>query len=254
MNAPVNYILQLADTALILSHRNSEWCGHGPVLEQDIAITNISLDLLGQARYLYQHAASLINETNPEALATEDSLASFRNEREFRNLLICELPRGDWALTCLRQFFVSAYHQSLYSRLEKSKDTQLAAIASKSLKEVKYHLKWSAEWVVRMGNGTEESLHRIKEALEQLWPYTGEMLLPSEQEESAAANGTGTDPKEIRKEWFKMIQEVFEEAGLTVPENVFMQTGGKKGVHTENLGYILTELQYMQRAFPGSEW
>lgn len=254
MNAPVNYILQLADTALILSHRNSEWCGHGPVLEQDIAITNISLDLLGQARYLYQHAASIINEKNPETAATEDSLAYLRNEREFRNLLICELPRGDWAFTCLRQYLVSAYYQLLYSRLEKSKDGQLAAIASKSLKEVKYHLKWSSEWVIRLGDGTEESHQKLEEALRQIWTYTGEMFIPSEQEETAAGAGTGVLPNSLREEWLSMVAALLEEANLSVPENIYMQTGGKNGIHTEQMGYILAELQYLQRAYPGSEW
>jgi ring-1,2-phenylacetyl-CoA epoxidase subunit PaaC len=254
MNAPLPYILQLADTALILSHRNSEWCGHGPVLEQDIAITNISLDLLGQARYLYQHAASIINEKNPESHATEDSLAYLRTEREFRNPLICELPRGDWAFTCLRQYLLSAYYELLYNRLERSKDPQLAAIASKSLKEVKYHLKWSSDWVIRLGDGTEESRQRIMDAMKQIWTYTGELFAPSEQEEISAADGTGVNPDSFRQDWLNMVTAVLEEAGLSIPENMFMQSGGKKGMHTENMGYILTELQYMQRAYPGSEW
>lgn len=254
MNSPVPYILHLADSALILSHRNSEWCGHGPVLEQDIAITNISLDLLGQARYFYQHAAALLNEENKNNAATEDSLAYLRGEREFRNLLISELPNGDWARTILRQFLVSVFQQGLYEKLQFSKDAQMAAIAVKSLKEVKYHVKWSSEWVLRLGDGTEESNRRMKTAIEDLWPYTGEMFSTQPFDKEAAANQTGIDPSSLQTYWNEKVNEVFGEAGLEVPEKVFMQSGGKNGIHTENLGYILSDLQYLQRAYPGAEW
>lgn len=254
MNSPIAYILHLADTALILSHRNSEWCGHGPVLEQDIAITNISLDLLGQARYFYQHAASLINESQKNNEVTEDSLAYRRGEREFRNLLITELPNGDWAKTILRQFLVSVFQQALYEKLQFSADAQMAAIASKSLKEVKYHVKWSSEWVLRLGDGTEESHARMKKAIEDLWPYSGEMFMALPFDKEAADNNTGVDPSSLQTTWHEKIKEVFDEAGLDVPEKVFMQSGGKNGVHTENLGFILSDLQYLQRAYPGAEW
>jgi ring-1,2-phenylacetyl-CoA epoxidase subunit PaaC len=170
-NQLTNYTLHLADTTLILAQRNSEWCAHGPILEQDIAITNISLDLLGQSRNFYQHAAKLINESTnkPINAATEDSLAYLRTEREFKNLLITELPNGDWAQTILRQFFFSVYQSLLYEQLLKSTDAQLSAIAEKALKEITYHIKWSSEWVIRLGDGTDESHQRMNNAINVLW-------------------------------------------------------------------------------------
>lgn len=247
----INYTLHLADNALILGQRNSEWCGHGPVLEQDIAITNISLDLVGQARSLYQYAATLINSdpSGGNATATEDTLAYYRTEREFKNCLLTELPRGDWAQTILRQFLFSTYQYYLYQYLQNNTDKTLSAIAEKSLKEVTYHLRWSSEWVVRLGDGTEESNRRIKNALAGLWKYTGELFTPAPYETAA-----GIDVSSLKYDWSKKVKAVFDEAGLQVPENVFMQTGGKTGMHTEYMGYILTELQYVQRAYPGCEW
>ncbi|MBS1742285.1 MAG: phenylacetate-CoA oxygenase subunit PaaC [Bacteroidetes bacterium] len=247
LNNHLQYILFLADSTLILSQRNSEWCAHGPILEQDIAITNISLDLLGQARNFYQHAANLLNQSNANGeTVSEDSLAYLRNEREFKNLLITELPNGDWAQTILRQFFFSVYQHLLYSRLLKSEDKQIAAIAEKSLKEITYHIKWSREWVVRLGDGTEESNRRIKAALDYLWMYTGEFFIPATFEES--------DPSSLREQWLETIKEVFEEATLELPAGGFMQQGGKTGNHTEYLGYILAEMQTLQRTYPGAEW
>jgi len=254
MNAHIDYIIHLADTTLILSQRNSEWCGHGPILEQDIAITNISLDLLGQSRYFYQHAATLLNTKNKSENTTEDSLAYLRGEREFKNLLITELPNGDWGQTILRQFFVSVYHSLLYQQLLKSSDTQIAAIAEKSLKEVAYHIKWSSEWVIRLGNGTEESHRRMVDAINNLWAYTGEMFVPADYEVEAAKMGIGIDSASLKEEWINKIEPVFSEATLPVPEKIFMQLGGKSGVHTEYLGYILTDLQYLQRVYPGAQW
>jgi ring-1,2-phenylacetyl-CoA epoxidase subunit PaaC len=244
MNNLINYTLHLADNSLILGQRNSEWCGHGPVLEQDIAITNISLDLIGQARNFYQYAAMMIGND-----ATEDSLAYLRKEREFKNCLLVEQPNGDWAQTILRQYFFSQYQYLLYQQLQQSSDEQLAAIATKALKEVAYHLRWSSEWVIRLGDGTEESHNRTLEAVDELWRYTGELFVPADFE-----NETGIDFDKIKKEWFLKVKEVFDEANLFVPEKTFMQTGGKEGKHTEHLGYILTELQYMQRTYPGCEW
>lgn len=240
----VNYLLYLADSHLILSHRNSEWCGHGPVLEQDIAITNISLDLLGQARNYYQYAADLIGGGS-----TEDSLAYFRTEREFRNLLLTEQARGDWAVTVLRQFFFSCFQQLLQEELLKHPDERMAAIAAKSLKEITYHIRWSSEWVIRLGEGTEESHRRIAQALENLWPYTGECFMAADFEEYA-----GIDLSGIEQKWTEKVKSVLIEASLVFPPKTFMHTGGKSGVHTEQLGYILTELQYVQRAYPGNEW
>jgi ring-1,2-phenylacetyl-CoA epoxidase subunit PaaC len=245
----IKYILHLGDDTLILGHRNSEWCGHGPVLEQDIAITNISLDLIGQARYFYQYAAQLKADGS-----TEDSLAYLRKEREFKNCLLTEQPNGDWAKTILRQFFFSAYQQLLYQQLENSRDEQLAAIAAKSLKEVNYHLRWSSEWVVRLGDGTEESNQRMRKAINELWMYTGELFAFTDYELKVKTEGTGSDLLLIKPKWEQRVKEVFEEATLPVPEGVFQHVGGKEGKHTEYLGYILAELQFMQRAYPGCEW
>ena len=245
----IDYTLHLADNSLILGQRNAEWCGHGPVLEQDIAITNISLDLIGQARNFYQYAATLIGGD-----ATEDSLAYLRKEREFKNCLLVEQPNSDWAQTILRQFFFSQYQYLLFEQLQYSNDKQLAAIAEKSLKEVTYHLRWSSEWVIRLGDGTEESHKRMLKAIDELWRYTGEMFEAVSYELRAVSEGFGVDVSKLKETWMSKVNEVFSEATLIVPEKVFMQTGGKVGKHTENLGYILTELQYMQRAYPGCEW
>jgi len=247
--ALIDYTLHLADNSLILGQRNSEWCGHGPVLEQDIAITNISLDLIGQARNFYQYAATLIGDG-----ATEDSLAYLRKEREFKNCLLVEQPNGDWAQTILRQFFFSQYQYLLFEKLQNSKDEQLAAIAEKSLKEVTYHLRWSSEWVIRLGDGTEESHNRMLKAIDELWRYTGELFEASNYELRVATDGFGVDVSKLKDRWMNKVKEIFSEAILTVPEKIFMQTGGKEGKHTEHLGFILTELQFMQRAYPGAEW
>lgn len=265
-NFLIDYTLHLADNALILGQRNAEWCGHGPVLEQDIAITNISLDLIGQSRHFYQYAAQLINESEkakgPQVSpvggdlewASEDSLAYLRTEREFKNCLLVELPKGDWAQTILRQFLFSQYQYLLFEQLQNSKDEQLAAIAVKSLKEVTYHVRWSGEWVIRLGEGTEESNSRIKKAVDELWRYTGELFENEKYEIENSKKGIAADVSKLKEPWLKKVKEVFEEASLQIPENVFMQSGGKKGLHSEHLGYILTELQYLQRTYPGAEW
>ncbi|WP_315819481.1 1,2-phenylacetyl-CoA epoxidase subunit PaaC [Paraflavitalea speifideaquila] len=255
----INYTTHLADNTLILSQRNSEWCGHGPVLEQDIAITNISLDLIGQARSLYQYAAALTNADNNRSPgrgeATEDSLAYLRDERHFKNCLITELPRGDWGQTILRQFFFSAYQYLLYGQLQRSSDPTLAAIAEKSMKEVTYHLRWSSEWVIRLGDGTDESHARMLKALDALWNYTGEFFIPAGYETAMAAAGIGVDVPALQQSWRNKVQEIFQEATLPFPPaEPFMHTGGKTGLHTEYLGYILAEMQYLQRAYPGAEW
>ena len=240
----ITYTLHLADTNLIIGQRNAEWCGHGPILEQDIAITNITLDLIGQARSYYQYAASLIGNH-----ATEDSLAYLRNEREYKNLLICEQPNGDWGQTVLRQSLYSSFQYQLLQLLLTHNDQTLAAIAEKSLKEVKYHLRWSSEWVIRLGDGTEESHQRMENAVAELWRYTGEMFKPAAYEKEL-----GIDVASLKYEWSKNVKQVFDEATLSIPSGVWMQEGGKTGTHTEQLGYILTDLQYMQRAYPNSEW
>lgn len=247
----IDYSLHLADNALILGQRNAEWCGHGPVLEQDIAITNISLDLVGQARNFYQYAAELINQSADKSThpATEDSLAYLRTEREFKNCLLVEQPNADWAQTILRQFFFSNYQFLLYQELQKSNDSQLAAIAEKSLKEVTYHLRWSSEWVIRLGDGTPESHQRMLQAIDELWRHTGEIFTVADYEKEA-----GVDPSLFQQQWLSKVKEVFDEATLPILEKTFMQSGGKTGTHTEHLGFILTELQYIQRAYPDSQW
>jgi len=240
----IDFSLHWADTLLILSQRNAEWCGHGPILEQDIAITNVSLDLLGQSRSFYQYAASLIGGN-----ATEDSLAYLRKERDFKNLLLTEQSNGDWGQTILRQFFFSQFQQLFFPLIQNGKDEQLSAIAEKSMKEIAYHVRWSSEWVIRLGDGTDESRDRMKNAVTELWRYTGEMFMPSEYEKEC-----GYDVSIIKDKWMEKVAAIFNEAGLTIPEKTFMQSGGKTGNHTEQLGYILTELQYLQRAYPGATW
>jgi len=256
----IDYTLHLADDALILGHRNSEWCGHGPVLEQDIAITNISLDLIGQARNFYQYAATLMNgqKVSPirgdlDGAATEDTLAYLRDNREFKNCLLVEQPNGDWAKTILRQFLFSVDQYYLYQELQNSKDEQLAAIAEKSLKEVTYHLRWSSEWVIRLGDGTTESHQRMLNAIDELWMYAGELFLVASYEQ-AISEEIGVDVTLLKPKWEEKVKEIFIEATLPCPDKVFMQTGGKEGKHTEHLGFILAELQFMQRAYPGCEW
>ncbi len=244
--ALLDYTLYLADSALILGQRNSAWCGHGPVLEQDIAITNITLDVIGQARSLYQYAAQLKGGET-----TEDTLAYLRNERDYKNCLLVEQPNGDWGQTILRQFFFSCFQRELYTQLSKEKDATLAAIATKSLKEVNYHCRWSSEWVLRLGDGTPESHTRLVRALENLWPYTGELFKAADYEIAL-----GLDPAPLHKNWFSTVQSTLEEATLSLAPltSCYMQLGGKTGVHSEELGYILTDLQYMQRTYPGCDW
>lgn len=237
--------LFLADTCLVLSQRNAEWCGHGPVLEQDIAITNITLDLVGQARLFYQYAADIMNTTEGTN-HTEDSLAFLRDERAFRNLLICELPKGDWAHAILRQFLFSSYQELLFEKIQHGNDERLAAIAEKSLKEIRYHIKWSSEWVIRLGDGTEESKARMNQAIQACWPYTGEFFDP--------AAGDPIEMSSLKQPWIMRVATTFEEATLTYPADCFMQTGGKSGKHTEHLGFMLAEMQYLQRAYPHATW
>jgi ring-1,2-phenylacetyl-CoA epoxidase subunit PaaC len=259
--ALIDYTLHLADDALVLGHRNSEWTGYGPVLEQDIAISNIALDLIGQARNFYQYAAKLINEEASAGVAevSEDSLAYLRDGWDFKNCLLTEQANGDWAKTILRQFFFSACQYYLYEELQSGADSQLAAISEKGLKEVTYHLRWSSEWVIRLGDGTEESRARMIKALDELWKFTGEPFMPSAYEQQLKEEGIGADLSILQQRWDKKIKEIFAEAGLAVPagkdgEKGWMQSGGKEGRHTEQLGYILAEMQFLQRAYPGCEW
>ncbi len=254
-NDLVNYTLHLADSSLIMGHRLSEWTAHGPMLEQDIAISNIALDLIGQARNFYQYAAEIMNSNNTgEKKITEDDLAYLRDAGQFKNLLITELPNGDWAQTIGKIFFFSVWQFYFYQKLIYSEDKQLAAIAEKSLKEVTYHVRWSSEWVIRLGDATEESKKRMEKAVSQLWPYTGEMFVPAAFE-SDPENRVCIAVSSIKNDWLEKIKGVFHEATLDFPdEKTWMQSGGKNGIHTEHLGYILAEMQFLQRAYPGLEW
>lgn len=252
-NNKIAYVLHLADNALIHGHRNSEWCGHGPVLEQDIAITNISLDLIGQARNFYQYAAQLFSAQGNNN-ATEDSLAYLRDAFDFKNCLLAELPKDDWATTVLRQFLLSTYQLLVYDKLKESNDEQIAAIAAKALKEVLYHVKWSSEWVIRLGDGTKESNARINKAIDDVWMYTGELFFPASYETAAAKEGYGADVTLLKEKWLNKVEAVFIEATLKIPANTFMQSGGKNGIHTEYLGFLLAEMQFLQRAYPNAQW
>jgi ring-1,2-phenylacetyl-CoA epoxidase subunit PaaC len=249
MRSIIPYILHLADNALILGHRNSEWTGHGPILEQDIALSNISLDLIGQARNFYQYAAELTGKG-----ATEDTLAYLRDNNDFKNSLLAEQKNGDWGKTILRQFLFSAYQYPLYQNLLNSADARLSAISEKSLKEVTYHLRWSSEWVIRLGKGTQESYRRINNAINELWNYTEDLIMPASYESELLNENISPDSNKIRYAWKARVEQVFGEAGIMIPENEQMITGGKEGRHTEYLQELLHEMQYMQRTYPGVEW
>lgn len=244
-----NYTLQHADNCLILGQRLGEWCGHGPILEQDIAMTNISLDLIGQARMWYQYAAEIQGEGK-----SEDDLAYLRDAWGFRNVLLVEQPNGDFANTIFRQFLFDSYSCYFYEALMQSSDEQLAAIAAKSHKEALYHIKWSGDWVIRLGDGTEESKTRMQAAIEELWSYAGELTKPNETESEALKGGYGVDLNALKERRDAKIAEVITEATLDVPESTFTHEGGKDGRHSEHLGYILADLQFLQRAYPGLEW
>ncbi len=245
-----NYLLQLGDNALILSQRLGEWCGHGPVLEQDIAMTNIALDLLGQARMWLTYAGEIEGRGR-----TEDNLAYFRDAHEYRNVLLVEQPNLDWAYTTARQFFFDTYNFHLCQALTGSKDARLAAIAEKALKEITYHLRYSGEWMIRLGDGTETSHRKMQKAVDDLWMYTGELTLPNDTEQQAAAEGYGVDLSDIKPLWMEKVRTVLQEATLKQPPaDAWMQGGGKDGRHTEHLGFILAELQHVQRSYPGLEW
>ena len=249
-NQLFNYIIQHADNCLILSHRLSEWCGHGPVLEQDIAMTNISLDLLGQARMLYDYAAKVQGEGK-----TEDDLAYLRDAWDFKNVQLVEMPNGDFAQTILRQFLFDTFNISFYNELmEVSNDAELIAIADKSRKEAQYHLKWSSEWMLRLGQGTEESHARLQNAADELMVYANEVVIPSEADKVAAEAGYGVDLNSVKAKRDELINEVITECELNASLDGFSHTGGKTGTHTEHLGYVLAEMQFLQRAYPGLEW
>ncbi|MDX2278752.1 MAG: 1,2-phenylacetyl-CoA epoxidase subunit PaaC [Saprospiraceae bacterium] len=248
-NQHLKYVLSLADNALILSQRLGEWCGHGPVLEQDIALANIALDLLGQARMLYDYAGEIEG-----AGRTDDDFAYFRDVHQFYNVMLVEQANQDWAYTMARQFFFDTFHFYNWQALCHSKDPRLAEIAEKSLKEVTYHLRFSAEWMLRLGDGTALSNQKIQTAVDDLWMFTGELTTPTETDQWAAAAEIAPDFTLLKQAWEQKTDAILAEATLTKPTNDWMQTGGKDGRHTEQLGFILAEMQHLQRTYPGQKW
>ena len=247
--ATFKYALRLGDNALILGHRLSELCSKGPILEEDLALTNISLDMIGRTQALLKYAAELemLNKT-------EDDLAYRRPENHYYNFLMMEQPNGDFAHTIARQLYISVYEFLFYTELEKSKDATLAAIASKTIKEIKYHMQHAVDWTLRLGDGTAESHKRMQKALNDLWMYTGEFFEMDHLDTFLLHQHIAVDATTLKAEWQKYISTALTESTLMTPEDSYMQTGSKKGIHTENLGHILSELQYLQRAYPDAKW
>ena len=242
------YILRIADTTLILSQRLSEWCSKGPSLEEDIALSNISLDLLGQANGLLEYVSKLNGKISA------DDYAFKRDEREFYNFQICEIENGHFGDTIIRQFLIDIYFKLYYQELEKSKDETLSALATKSLKEVSYHLRHSSNWVIRLGDGTQESKDKIQKSLNNIWKYTGEFFEMDELDEKMLKEKIGVNNKNLKKDWDKLVDETLNKAKLKRPEDGYMMTGSRKGIHTEMLGKILSEMQYLPRAYPDAKW
>jgi len=245
----IKYIYGIADSTLILGQRLGELCGHGPNLETDIALTNISLDLLGQTRSYYQYVAKLLGGD-----ATEDSVAFLRTEREYLNVLLVEQPNTDFAYVIARQFLFDEFHLLLLNELQRSSDEMLAAIATKSIKEVAYHKRFSSDWVKRLGGGTGESHARIRNAIDDLWRFTNELFLMTDADKAMADEGIGVDVSALKPLFLENVSEVLAEATLSVPDLQYFQKGGKQGIHSEHMGYILAELQYMQRTYPDMTW
>ena len=242
------YILRIADTTLILSQRLSEWCSKGPSLEEDIALSNISLDLLGQANGLLEYVSKLNGKISA------DDYAFKRDEREFYNFQICEIENGHFGDTIIRQFLIDVYFKLYYQELEKSKDETLSALATKSLKEVSYHLRHSSNWVIRLGDGTQESKDKIQKSLNNIWKYTGEFFEMDKLDEKMLKEKIGVNNKNLKKDWDKLVDKTLIKAKLKRPEDGYMMTGSRKGIHTEMLGKILSEMQYLPRAYPDAKW
>jgi ring-1,2-phenylacetyl-CoA epoxidase subunit PaaC len=244
-----HYALRLADTALVLGHRLGEWCGRAPMLEEEMALANMGLDLIGQARLLYAYAGEVEGRGQGE-----DQLAYLRDVGQFRNLLLVEQPNGDFAVTMTRQLLYAAFARLFWRELQHSKDATLAGIAAKAEKEMAYHVRHSGEWLVRLGDGTAESHERTQAALDELWPYTGELFEVDGVERVLIGRGIAVDPAPLRAEWDATVGEVLAEATLRRPGEGWMQSGGRSGRHSEHLGHILAEMQFLQRAYPGARW
>jgi ring-1,2-phenylacetyl-CoA epoxidase subunit PaaC len=247
--AHVEYVLRLADNALILGQRLSEWCGHAPVLEEELALANVALDLIGQSRLLLTHAGHV-----EAAGRDEDQLAFLRADHQFRNLTLVELPNGDFARTVVRNFLFAAFQRLLWEALVSSRDAELAAIAEKSLKETRYHLRHSADWVVRLGDGTEESHNRTQSALDYLWPYTAEFFTPDRVDDEVAAASLGVPWSNLEPAWEAAVRPVLSEATLTVPARTAFRSRGRLGLHSEHLGHLLAQMQHLQRTYPAAQW
>jgi ring-1,2-phenylacetyl-CoA epoxidase subunit PaaC len=243
------YLLRLADDRLILGHRLSEWCGHGPILEEDIALANMALDLVGQANLFLELAGKAEGQGK-----SADSLAYFREAIEFRNALIVELPRGDFAFTTARQFLVSVFEMLHLEKLQSSTHSDLAGIAAKAFKETRYHARHSADWMLKLGDGTADSHNRVQNAVNELWRFTGELFEVDDVERDLVTEGIATDRSALREPWRSEVARVLQAATLTVPDDGFMQRGGREGRHTEHLGLLLAEMQIVARSFPGAEW
>jgi len=243
------YLLGIADNSLILGQRLGELCGHGPSLETDIACTNISLDLFGQVRSYFQYAGKVAGDGR-----TEDDIAMLRKEREYKNVLLVEQPNTNFAFTIGRQFLFDVYHLAFLAELQKSTDLTLSAIANKCIKEVSYHERFSSDWVKRLGDGTEESNQKMQEAMDSLWTYTDELFHQTEADKAMVSEGVGVDVTKLKENYYKQVSSLLKEANLQVPESKWFQKGGKEGIHTEHLGYLLSDLQYMQRTYPNMEW
>ncbi|WP_270502373.1 1,2-phenylacetyl-CoA epoxidase subunit PaaC [Kluyvera ascorbata] len=247
-NPVATYALRLGDNGLVLAQRLGAWCGHAPELEIDLALANIGLDLLGQARNFLSYAAEL------NGSGDEDMLAFGRDERQFSNVLLVEQPNGNFADTIARQFFMDAWHVALFSRLVNSRDAQIAAIAAKGLKEVRYHLRFSRGWLERLGNGTDYSAQLMQQAVNSLWRFTGELFMADELDISLSEQGIAVDPRELAAEWQTTVHTALLDAGLQIPEEAAFRRGGKQGLHSEHLGPMLAEMQYLQRSYPGQQW
>ena len=245
----IEYLLRIGDNALILGQRMSEWCGHAPVLEEDMALANTALDFIGQARMVLTHAGKLEGQGRDE-----DQLAFLRTEGKYRNVTLCELPNVDFGHTMLRNFFFSRFQLLLWERLLKSSDEELAGIAAKSIKEARYHVQHAADWVLRLGDGTEESHARMQAALDYQWPYTAEFFAASPADDVVAAAGVGPAWSELEAAWEAAVVPVLNEATLTVPARTPFRTYGKFGRHSEHMGHLLSEMQYLQRTYPGANW
>lgn len=242
-------LLRMGDDRLVLGHRTSEWCGHAPILEEDIALANIALDLVGQANLLLQYAGTVEG-----AGRDQDALAYFRDAMEYRNALICELPKGDFGVTITRHFFHGLFSALLWDALSRSKDATVAGIAAKALKESRYHVRHAGEWVIRLGGGTDESHQRAQDAVDLLWPYTGELFMQPGDEAELVHAGITTDVTSLDKPWRAQVEDVMRRATLRIPDTAWMQRGGRVGVHTEHLGRLLAEMQSVARAHPGVAW